>query len=138
MKLFFIKSQGGVLIPADSECIDNMQKVKNGDTIMVEYKPKRNYQFHKKAFALLNLVLQNQDKYNNLTDLLTEFKLKAGHYQEHISLKKGIIYIPKSISFAEMDELEFGEIYNKFIDIALRDFVTMSKEDLEKQIINFM
>ena len=138
MKLFFFKSQGGVLIPADSECIDNMQKVKNGDTIMVEYKPKRNYQFHKKAFALLNLVLQNQNRYTNINDLLVEFKLKAGHYQEHLTTKGKIIYIPKSISFAEMDELEFGEIYNKFIDIALRDFVTMSKEDLEKQIINFM
>lgn len=138
MKLFFIKSQGGVLIPADSECIDNMQKIKNGDTIMIEYKPKRNYLFHKKAFALLNLVFQNQDKYENITDLLVEFKLKAGHYNHHLTTKGKIIYIPKSISFAEMDELEFGEIYNKFIDIALRDFVAMSKEDLEKQIINFM
>ena len=27
MKLLFIKSQGGVLIPADAECIENMQKV---------------------------------------------------------------------------------------------------------------
>lgn len=138
MKLLFMKSQGGILIPADNECVESMQKVKNGDTVMIEYKPKRNVMFHRKAFALLNLVLQNQNKYQNINDLLTEFKLKAGHYQEHISLKKGVIYIPKSISFAEMDELEFGELYNKFIDIALRDFVSMSREDLEKQIINFM
>lgn len=138
MKISFIKQRGGILIPDCEETEKAMQKVKNGETILIEYKKSRNVGFHKRAFALLNLVLQNQDKYNNLTDLLTEFKLKAGHYQEHISLKKGVIYIPKSISFAEMDELEFGEIYNKFIDIALRDFVTMSKEDLEKQIINFM
>ena len=138
MKLAFIKSSGGVLLPADEECIEKMQKVKNGETIIVDYKPKRNYLLHKKAFALLNLVLQNQDKYNNIEDLLVEFKLKAGHYQEHITQKKGIIYIPKSIAFSEMDNLEFEAIYNKFIDIALRDFVNMSKEDLEKQIINFM
>ena len=138
MKLGFMKSQGGVLIPADEECVENMQKVKNGDYIIVEYKPKRNYKFHKKAFALLNLVLQNQDKYKNINDLLVEFKLKAGHYEEHITMKKGIIYIPKSISFSEMDELEFNEIYSKFIDIALKDFVSMSRAELEAQIINFM
>ena len=138
MKLLFMKSQGGVLIPADNDCIENMQKVKNGEVVMIEYKPKRNVLFHRKAFALLNLVLQNQDKYENITDLLVEFKLKAGHYNHHLTTKGKIIYIPKSISFAEMDELEFSDIYNKFIDIALRDFVTMSKEDLEKQIINFM
>lgn len=138
MKLLFIKSQGGVLIPADAECIENMQKVKNNETIMIEYKPKRNIFFHRRAFALLNLVLANQNRYTNINDLLVEFKLKAGHYQHHLTTKGKIIYIPKSISFAEMDELEFSDIYNKFIDIALRDFVSISKEDLEQQIINFM
>ena len=138
MKLGFLKSHGGVLIPADDECVESMQKVKNGDYIIVEYKPKRNYKFHRKAFALLNLVLQNQDKYKNINDLLVEFKLKVGHYEEHITMKKGIIYIPRSISFSEMDELEFNEIYSKFIDIALRDFVNMSRAELEAQIINFM
>ena len=45
MKLLFIKSQGGVLIPADAECIENMQKVKNNETIMIEYKAKEKYIF---------------------------------------------------------------------------------------------
>ena len=30
---------------------------------MIEYKPKRNIFFHRKAFALLNLVLANQNHY---------------------------------------------------------------------------
>ena len=65
MKLLFIKSQGGVLIPADAECIENMQKVKNNETIMIEYKPKRNIFFHRKAFALLNLVLWCAETYTS-------------------------------------------------------------------------
>lgn len=138
MKLSFIKQRGGILIPDCEETEKAMQKVKNGESILIEYKKSRNIGFHKRAFALLNLVLQNQDKYKNINDLLVEFKLKAGHYEEHITMKKGIIYIPKSISFSEMDELEFNEIYSKFIDIALRDFVSMSRAELEAQIINFM
>ena len=138
MKLTFLKSVGGVLLPSDDECIEAMNKIKNGTEIMIEYKQKRNVRFHRKAFALLNLVLKNQDKYSNINDLLVEFKLKSGHYEEHITTKGKIIYIPKSIAFSEMDELEFNELYSKFIDIALQHFVSMSKEELEKQIINFM
>ena len=138
MKLTFLKSVGGCLLPSDDECIEAMNKIKNGTEIMIEYKQKRNVRFHRKAFALLNLVLKNQDKYSNINDLLVEFKLKSGHYEEHITTKGKIIYIPKSIAFSEMDELEFNELYSKFIDIALQHFVSMSKEELEKQIINFM
>ena len=137
MKLTFIKTQNG-LIPDGDDTREILNKVKNGDGVILDYKPKRNIFFHRKAFALLNLVLANQNRYTNINDLLVEFKLKAGHYQEHLTTKGKIIYIPKSISFAEMDELEFSDIYNKFIDIALRDFVSISREDLENQIINFM
>lgn len=138
MKLTFLKSTGGVLLPSDEECVEYMQKVPNGKEIMIEYKPKRNVKFHRKAFALLNLVLANTDKYSNINDLLIEFKLKAGHYQEHITTKGKIIYVPKSIAFSEMDEIEFGEIYSKFADIALQHFVSISREELERQIINFL
>jgi hypothetical protein len=138
MKLTFLKSVGGVLLPSDDECIEAMNKIKNGTEIMIEYKQKRNVKFHRKAFALLNLVLKNQDKYSNINDLLVEFKLKSGHYEEHITTKGKIIYVPKSIAFSEMDELEFNELYSKFIDIALQHFISMSKEELEQQIINFI
>jgi hypothetical protein len=138
MKLTFLKSVGGVLLPSDDECIEAINKIKNGTEIMIEYKQKRNVKFHRKAFALLNLVLKNQDKYSNINDLLVEFKLKSGHYEEHITTKCKIIYVPKSIAFSEMDELEFNELYSKFIDIALQHFISMSKEELEQQIINFI
>ena len=138
MKLTFLKSVGGVLLPSDDECIEAMNKIKNGTEIMIEYKQKRNVKFHRKAFALLNLVLKNQDRYSNINDLLVEFKLKSGHYEEHITTKGKIIYVPKSIAFSEMDELEFNELYSKFIDIALQHFISMSKEELEQQIINFI
>jgi hypothetical protein len=123
MKLTFLKSVGGVLLPSDDECIEAMNKIKNGTEIMIEYKQKRNVKFHRKAFALLNLVLKNQDKYSNINDLLVEFKLKSGHYEEHITTKGKIIYVPKSIAFSEMDELEFNELYSKFIDIALQHLI---------------
>lgn len=137
MKLFFIKSQGGVLIPADSECIDNMQKVKNGDTIMIEYKPNRNYQFHKKAFALLNLVLANQEHYKTIDNILEIVKFRAGYYETIVTHKGKKHYKTKSICFSKMDNLEFEKFYSKIIDVAL-ELTGLLKKDIEKEIISFM
>lgn len=137
MKLFFIKSQGGVLIPADSECIENMQKVKNGDTIMIEYKPKRNYQFHKRAFALLNLILQNQDHYKTVENILEVVKFRAGYFETIITHTGKKHYKTKSISFSEMDNLEFEEFYSKIIDVAF-ELTELLNKDIEKELIHFM
>lgn len=138
MKLLTIKGHGGILSPLDKEAIEALSKIPNGSEVLIEYKPKRNAKFHRKGFALLNLVLQNTDKYTNINDLLVEFKLKSGHYEEHITTKGILMYIPKSIAFAEMDEAEFESIYSKWIDIALKHFVQMDKEELERQVINFI
>lgn len=131
------RTADGKLIPSSEKSIKIFNKVKIGEEILIDYKAKRNVQFHKKGFSLLNIVFQNQDIYRNLEDLRVEFRLKAGYYTEHITTKGKLIYIPKSMSFAEMDENEFEEIYSKFIDIALKHFVKMDKRDFEDAILRF-
>lgn len=136
-KYVFRKTHGGVMIPSDEEVQEKMQKVENGTEVIVDIKFKRNPKFHRLAFSFLNLILKNQDQYKNLDDLLVEFKLKSGHYQEHITTKGKMIYIPKSIAFDELDQIEFEALYNKWIDIALMHFVDMKKDELEKQIMMY-
>jgi len=135
MLLDLIKTADGTLISSSEKTTEILKKVAVGSGILVDFKPKRNYLFHKKAFALLNLVFQNQDRYDNLDDLLVEFKLKSGHYQEHISTKGNLMYIPKSISFAEMDQNEFEDLYQKFLDIAFKHF--NFTVELENELIRF-
>ncbi len=122
----------------DEKSKKKLNKVAVGESFLMDFKPKRNYKFHKKMFALLSIVFRNQNKYDTLEDLRTEMKLKSGWYTEHLTMKQGIIYIPKSMSFADMDALEFEDVYSKFIDIALRDFIPMNKQELEEEIVRFM
>ncbi len=138
MLLEATKTADGKLIPSSEKSIKIFNKVKIDQEILIDYKAKRNLQFHKKGFALLNLVFQNQDRYTNLEDLRVEFRLKAGYYTEHITTKGKLIYIPKSMAFSEMDENEFEELYSKFIDIALQHFVKMDKRDFEDAILRFV
>ena len=142
MKGYFRKSNGGFLTPDDQDTVELMQGVKSGEVLAVEFKRPRNYKFLKKFRALVQVVFDNQDKYSNKEDLVVELKLQVGHYEEHITLGGKITYQPKSISFAQMDELEFGVFYNKVVDVVLKRFLNdMSKEDFDytvDQIVGFL
>ena len=47
-----------------------------------------------------------------------------------------IIYIPKSINFASMEQDTFNEFYSRAIDIALNDFMPDSTESEIEAHIN--
>jgi len=123
-------------MPDNEETVLAMQKVKTGEVISVTYVKPRNYQFHKKFMALVQIVYDNQDKYSSIEDVLTEIKLQVGHYEEHVSLGGKIIYKPKSISFAKMDEIEFNDFYSKALDAVLKYFLTDSEECEVNQMVD--
>lgn len=126
----------GLVEPSD-KAREKLKNIKNDEVFLIDFKPKRNVLFHRKMFAMLKVVFLNQDKYSNMEHLRTELKLKSGWYNEHISQKQGIIYIPKSMDFSSMDAIQFEDIYQKFIDIALRDFVSVTNEELQVEIVRF-
>lgn len=135
----YFKKIGGALVPDDDATVDQLQKRKAGTVYLVEFSVPRNIKFHRKFQALVNLVFDNQDKYSNREDLLTELKLQVGHYEEHITLGGRVIYQPKSISFASMDEDEFSTFYSKVIDVVLRHFLTgMDKDELDDMVCSVL
>ena len=136
MKLTFIKTQTG-LIPDCDETREILNKVKNGDGIILDYKPKRNYLFHKKLFALLNLIFQNQSHYKSIDNILEMCKFRAGYYETIVTHKGKKHYKTKSICFSKMDNLEFEKFYSEIIDVAL-ELTGLLKKDIEKEIISFM
>lgn len=138
MKIYLRKNLSK-LEPADNEAIEALKKWKQGTVVRCEVKRPRNYKFHKKGFALFNLVFENQEKYETIEDLITEIKLRVGHYEEHITMKGVMVYVPKSISFGSMDEDEFNAFYNKAVNIVLKYFIPdTTREDLEHEIaLNF-
>jgi len=121
------------LVPTTELSEKRVSRLTIGEDVRAEMKHGREVWRHKKFFALLWLVFNNQDKYKIFEDFLVEIKIKTGHYQEHISLERGIVYIPKSISFAKCDETTFIEIYDKALDVCL-EFVNMNKFDLDAKV----
>lgn len=134
-ELWFLKTVDGLLRPSSDDDTEKLKRFRAGDVIRAEVVRPRNGQHHRKAMALLKLVFENQERYETFEDLLVEFKLRTGHYQEHLTVKGKVVYIPKSIAFANMDQDEFSEWYGKAISCALKYFLpTMSRMELDEAI----
>ena len=136
MEIFLVKTQSGVLAPFDDADAQRMAKIKTNEVVRAEITKPRNLLFHKKFMALVRLVFENQERYNSIEALLVEFKLKVGHYKEHITTDGKIVYVPKSISFSQMDEYEFNEFYNKALNV-LGKIIKVDSETLREQIEQF-
>ena len=77
---FIVKKQGAILVPCFNSDSENLKacKLKEGKEYEVEIKQKRNYEHHKKYFALLNLCFDNQEHFELFDDLREYITIKAG------------------------------------------------------------
>ena len=130
MKLFLVKSPGGDLLgwgPTDQNYI---AKLGAGEFLECETQKVRNPAHHRKFFALLQAAYGAQDKHKNLTSLLVELKIRAGWYDEHITADGKLVYVPKSISWARMDQETFDKFYGEAI-VALAQMVPVEEIEME-------
>ena len=138
-EIHLIKTDAGYFIPAYNSDKELSDQIKTGEVIKVKYSKPRNYKFHKKYFALLNLAYDNYDTGNSFKWFRSEIIKRAGYYEEYINFKGVKEYTAKSISFGNMDEITFNELYSKSLDVIIKYVLTgNTKEEIEKQIINFM
>ena len=121
MKLL-MKMSNGYLIPSSSDSVENYEKLKEGQEYNVEVKRARNPQFHRLCFSLIKAMYDNQERFDNFEAFRTELKILCGHYEEYITAKGEIVYIPKSWAFSEMDDLQFHEAFERIKDIATKRF----------------
>jgi hypothetical protein len=123
----------GVLVPATKQDEELLGDVKSGETVRVKVTRPRNPYHHRKMFALLNLVLENSD-FRSIDHLLTDLKVRVGHYEEYITADGAMVFIPKSISFASMGQAEFNVFYNRVLNTVIENYMPMDADDLERQV----
>jgi len=113
------------------------KKMHEGDILPAKVWKPRNYGYHRKYMAMLKYLEQNCDKYNCIEAYKQELKLRTGYYTIHTTSKGVEVPILKSISFAEMDQVEFEEFFSKCIDAILMWFIPGEKEKMIDDILNF-
>lgn len=131
MEVYLIKKNDNTLAPAYNSDYDKIKKLKAGEEFKCEVRQPRNLKFHRKFFALLNMVLDNQEIYNDLDKLRNDLLVEAGFTETWVDIHSEIQTRGKSISFGSMSEDEFGSVYNRVIDVIVKHFHFNKQEILE-------
>lgn len=110
-EFFAVRTVGG-LKPVDDNGVEILRKIKVGEVIQCEVNKPRNLAHHRKFWALLNVVWKAAGDWSSPYGLLIELKVRLGHVQEVLLRDTGqVVHVPKSISFAHMDQTEFDSFY---------------------------
>jgi hypothetical protein len=132
-----------VLVPYDEAAAAFIKKMKIGELAHSDFKRVRNYKFHKKYFALVmfafdqwepqdGLTYQGQAVAKNKERFRKDIAILAGFFESTVNLKGEVRLEAKSISFAQMDEIEFEALYNTTINVILSRVLTRySRSDLD-------
>lgn len=124
------------LKPINDSDLTELVKLRQNTDYKFEVTHPRNYKFHKKFFALLNLGFANQDKFEHFEEYRAIKTMQAGFFKLIVT-EKGKVYLPESISFTNMDELEFNEVYKTVLDIICAE-TKLTGSEIENELLSFM
>lgn len=137
--IWLIKGPDGRLSPSAEVDSEYLQRFKAGCIFKASVTMKRNGKHHRLGMLLLQAVFDNQDRYTSFEAFLNEVKILTGWVNTHISLSGQVYFVTKSISFENMDELEFRKWKNEALSVVLQHFLPeMAEADrdrLEKFIL---
>lgn len=150
MKAHLIKTSRG-LIPYSSESETWYNKIEIGAILSVDASTIRNYKFHKKLFALLNLAFNYWEpgeigsKYGVPAKSFDRFRkdltILAGYYHTEIRIDGSVRVVADSVSFARMDNETFDKLYNSILTIVIDKISvlnTMTKEEVNNLVDKFL
>lgn len=129
MEVTLIKTLTGY-VPADEPSRQWDAKNKTGQVVHADFKKIRNYEFHKKWFALLQIGFENWEPpptdtkwgtpEKNFDRFRKDVTILAGFYDLVHRLDGSFRIQAKSVSFAKMTAKEFQELYSKTIDVLIK------------------
>ena len=139
MTLAFFRKRLGSLVPASPRAEAVMAKLKADDLVTVEVKQPRNLAHHRKFFALLDLIFENQQRFRTCDEMLVAIKVYMGVCNT-MALKDGTaVRVPRSISFASMDQPEFERFYEMVLDVVAEHIIPgIDKPSLKQEVEAFL
>lgn len=136
MKLWFFKL-GRNLVAADEEAEDAIARIAHGEALLIDIRRPRNLKFHRKYWALIATVFDNQERYPTREHLHVAVKLAAGWFDSMVLEDGRLVYVPRSISFAAMDEDEFTKFYSEAVGAIIRLLPQFNAEFLLEAVSEF-
>ena len=150
MKILLQRVPSG-FVPADDDAEEKCKRFKIGSLVNLDVHEVRNYNFHKKFFALLKVGFDHWEPpvgehhgmpvQKNFERFRKDVVIAAGFYDLVSNIRGDVRAEAKSIAFGSMSEDEFGKLYNAVVDVLLqRVLKNYKRDDLDhvvKQIMDF-
>jgi hypothetical protein len=153
----FIKLPGSYLVPASEEDGALLEKIPIGRVVKLKLTVMRNYEFHKKFMALVQMAFDRwqpaeiedpKRKYiteyvpaKQLERFRKDLTIRAGFYETTFHLDGSIRIEAKSISFGKMSQEEFEKLFSAVINVVLKqvyDKDEMTSGELRKAVDRVM
>lgn len=152
MSLFIVSPTG--YVPADCEARERHAKHNVGSLVTGEMRQSRNLQFHRKLMALMQLAFEQWEPPTNETykgepvgksfdRFRKDVTILAGYHTATFNIRGELRLEAQSISFANMDEGTFAQLYDKVLDVLMarvlagKGYTKADVEDLVNRIAEF-
>ena len=147
-----IKLPNGTFMPADEASREEAAKFKIGSAVRFKATRQRNYQFHKKWWALAQFAFEHWEqpaiadpKYpgivpeKNFDRFRKDLIILAGFYDATFRIDGSTRIEAKSISFANMSQDDFDRLYSATIDAVLKHILThYERDELEEVVLRLL
>lgn len=135
MKIHCVRTLAG-LVPSTDDDKRKLYSIKIGEEVGVEIRRPRNVRFHRKFFAMLQLVFDNMPDdvavgagVACVEDLLEVVKIDLGMFDTY-TVNHRMAIKTRSISFARMDEANFEIFYNRAVRLVLEKYLQGATEEM--------
>lgn len=133
----YVKTLSG-FIPVSAAAREFHAKSKVGQTVELKGRRPRNPQHHRKLFALLGIVADNNEQFSGPEDVLVAIKAALGHGR-WLKLEGATreVFMPDSIAFDAMDQTAFEEFYDAAVAAVRRWWLPVGDAELAEAIEGF-
>ena len=135
MKVFMVRTMNG-LLPDDERATEALRGIKIGQTVAVEVTRPRNIQHHRLYWAMCSKIGNALDvEPENISDVL---KLRTGHFVV-VQTKSGPVHLPRSISFAKMDQAQFREFFERCCRVITAEWLPhMTAPQVQAEVLEML
>ena len=127
------------LFPANEQTLDALRKMKPGQWYRADIRLPRNVKHHRKYFALLGVVFPHQTMWPTFRKFRQKLEEALGHGEYHTNGRGERYFENESISFANMDQEEFEQLYERAVELILtRILPNVGRADLDRQVEEIM
>jgi hypothetical protein len=132
MNSYAVKSEN-VLHPTP-EAVEKFNRIPQGAIVHWTYRRPQIAAFHRKFFAMISVIFDNQSEYNN-KDLFYKVLIMLSGFCEIVQVGDKTLFVADSVSFEKCSQSKLEEIYDKVLDVALERFcVGSSVEEINKKV----